>query len=432
MSGSQAAVLSVLEAASEEIGETLSALVRIPTTNPYSGDPDPSGEAGGQKFAAERMKALGGEVEFVPVPGDVYARAGILGPRERDWTGRQNLIGRFRFGSGATKIVFNGHMDTVGVSDYQGEPFTGRREGDLVHGRGASDCKGGIVAGLFAIKALRESGAAPDCEIIFESVVDEECSGAGAGTLACCLAGVKGRYCIVLDGMAGLIYNGCQGVLTAEITVRGRAGHGSVGGVSAVEKLLVAKGAIDRLAAERAESRPGFLINVGVMRAGLAPWTVPNHGWLAANINYAYGEAAEAEKAGEGFNGTLARKRLEAILAEVAGADDWLREHPPELVWVKDVPPYRMEDAESPEDVKRLLCAATDAFREAWGTGPDVGELHAWGDAAHLARAAGMPVVGMGTGEPGTSHTATEFNKISNVRKTAAAAALTVLKLADG
>ncbi len=432
MSGSEEDVLSFLEGASDEIGETLSALVRIPTTNPYSGDPDPAGEAEGQKFAAERMKALGGEAEFVPVPGDVYARAGILGPRERDWTGRRNLVGRFRFGSGATKIIFNGHMDTVGVSDYEGEPFTGRREGDLVHGRGASDCKGGIVAGLFAVRALQESGASLDCEIIFESVVDEECNGAGAGTLSCSLAGVKGKYCIVLDGMAGLIYTGCQGVVTAEITVRGRAGHGSVGGVSAVEKLLVAKGAIDRLAEERARSRPGFLINVGVMRAGLAPWTVPNHGWLAANINYAYEEAAAAEKAGEGFTGALVRERLEEILAEVADDDDWLREHPPELVWIKDVPPYRMEDAESPGDAARLLAVATDAFRKAWDAEPEVGELHAWGDAAHLARTAGIPVAGMGTGEPGTSHTATEFNKVSNVRKTAAAAALTVLKLAGG
>ncbi|GAG31253.1 unnamed protein product, partial [marine sediment metagenome] len=214
------------------------------------------------------------------------------------------------------------------------------------------------------------------------------------------------------------------------ITVRGRAGHGSAGGVSAVEKLLVAKSAIDRLAAERAETKPGVLVNIGVVRAGLAPWVVPNRGWLAANINYDYAEAAEAEKTGRGFTGALVRERLEALLAEAAESDDWLREQRPELVWVKDVPPYRLGDGGSAEDGERLLAAARGAFRAAWGAEPEVADLFAWGDAAHLARLGGMPTVGMGAGAPGTSHTATEHNKVSNLRNTAAAAALAVLELA--
>jgi acetylornithine deacetylase len=429
MPNPSAKVAAYLDSCADRLAETLSALVRIPTVNPYSGDPDPSGEAAGQEFAAEHMQALGGQTRFIPVPEDVYERAGILGPKNRDWTNRQSLVGNFTFGSGKTRIVLNGHMDTIGASDYQGEPFSGRVKDGVVHGRGASDCKSGIVAGLFAIEALQQCGAELDCEILFESVVDEECNGAGAGTLACCHAGVRGDYCIVLDGQAGLVYPGCQGICTVDITVTGRAGHGSLGGVNAIEKLLVAKGALDRLAAERAEARSGTLVNVGVLRAGIAPWVVPNSGHLSANINYDYDEAEQAERAGEGFSGALVRRRLEELLAEACSGDEWLCEHAPVLTWAKDVPPYRLSDGGEPARCEALLGAVTEAFRCAWGSDPSVSGLPAWCDASHLSRAGGMPTVGMGAGQSGTAHTSTEHNMVSNVVHTATAIALAVVKL---
>jgi acetylornithine deacetylase len=424
-----AKINSYLEGRSGRVAEMLSELIRIPTVNPYSGDPDPSAEADGQDFAESRMRELGGQTRSVPVPPDVYERAGVLGPRERDWTNRRNVVGSFRFGSGGTRVVLNGHMDTIGASDYQGEPFSGRVEDGVVHGRGASDCKCGVVAGLFAIEALGKAGVEVNCEVLFESVVDEECNGAGAGTLACCGEGVTGDYCIVLDGFAGLVYPGCQGVCTADITVSGRAGHGSVGGVSAIDKLLVAKRALDRLAEERAGTRPDALVNVGVLRAGIAPWVVANKGYVSTNINYVHDEAAEAEKAGKGFCGAFVRERLEALLAEVSAADDWLREHPPELVWVKDVPPFKMTDGGSPQACEALLSAAKESYREAWGSEPETHDLCAWGDAAHLSRIGKMPTVGMGAGKAGTSHTATEHNAVENVVRTAAATAIAVTKL---
>jgi len=427
MTDIESAVQAYLDRRTERIADTLAQLVRIPTVNPYSGDPHPAGEAEGQRFFRELMRDAGGETEFLSVPADVYRQSGILGPRERVWNGRENLLGRFAFGDeGRPAILLNGHMDTIGVSDFDGEPFTGLRDGDIIHGRGASDCKGGLVAGLFALEALRAAEAPLNCTVLFESVVDEECNGGGAGTLACCLAGILGRYCIVLDGMYGELYTGCQGVATVEITVRGRAGHGSLGGVSAVEKLLVVKRALDQLSAERAREYPGYHVNVGVLRAGLAPWVVPSHGWLTANINY----PLEERRDDLGRHGAVVRERLETLIAEACHEDDWLRAHPAEVVWVKDLPPFGIDDTPCRADSDRLVAAAQGAFAAVTGQArPAIGDLHAWGDAAHLARTGNMPVLGMGAGEPGTAHSATEYNLISNVRNIAAAVALTILRL---
>jgi acetylornithine deacetylase len=424
------AVLAFLEDGVEDLAETLVALVRTATVSPYSGDPDARGELEGQRYFERLLRAAGGRTELLEIPADVYERGRVLGPAGRDFRGRPCLLGRFRFGGGTgPKLIFNAHMDTVGASDFEGEPFSGRREGDLVHGRGASDCKGGLVAGLFALRALAETNAPVDGEILFESVVEEECSGAGAGTLACCLAGVQAHAAIVLDGGAGRLLTGCQGIVTLEASVRGRAGHGSYGGVSAVDKLLAVKAAVDRLAAERAATHPAAAVNVGVLRAGLAPWVVPNRGYLSANVNYDYTEAVESERAGKGFCGALVRERFEQLLAEAAAADEWLREHRPELVWTKDAPPYRLADCRPEPAAAELLAAARRGGELGWGRAPEEGELPAWFDGSHLARVGGMPVVGMGAGEPGAAHSATEFNRVSNVKGAAAAAALTALAL---
>jgi acetylornithine deacetylase len=424
------AIAAFVEAARDRIAATLAALVRIPTVNPYGGDAQARGEAEGQRRMEELMRAAGGTVERVPVPADVYARAGVLGPAGRHFGGRDNVVGRFAFGAGTGPVVlFNSHMDTVGADDFEGDPFSGRIEGDLVHGRGASDAKGGLVAGLFAVEALAGSGAPVNGRIVFESVVEEECSGAGAGTLACCLAGIGGRAAVVLDGAAGRILTGCQGITTAEVTVRGRAGHGAAGGVSAVDKILLVKAAADRLAAERAARYPGTAVNVGVLRAGVAPWVVANRGFLSANITYTHAEATDWMSGGGGFCGAPVRARFERLLDEAADADAWLRDRRPELTWTKDAPPYRLADCGSAEGAAGLLAAARRGMELAWGRAAEEVNDAPWVDASHLARIGRMPAVCLGAGEPGAAHGAVEFNRISNVQRTAVAAAVTAVRL---
>lgn len=425
------AIIDYLDEQAETLAGIFTELIRIPTVNPYSGDPQPSGEGNGQRYLRERLIEAGGQTEWIPVPPDIYQQAGIIGPRQRSWAGRDNLVGRFRFGDGSgPTIIFNAHMDTVGASDFEGAPFTGRRDGDLIYGRGASDCKCGVVAGLFALRALRAVKAPLNCEILFESVVDEECNGSGAGTLACCLAGIRGQYALALDGWHGLLYTGCQGIATVEVTVRGVAKHASVGGVNAVDKIVLVKGALDRLAAEREHTHPGYRINVGALRSGLAPWTVPCHGWLTANLSYARTEAKAAEAAGKGFCGAILRERFEALLAETCAHDPWLRDHRPEIVWAKDVPPFSLEDSPDNAASAFLQNTAKDAFMTVTGQEPKAGEIIGWGDAAHIVRTGRMPLIGMGAGIQGAGHSAMEYNKVSNARQIAAASALTVLRLA--
>ena len=71
-----------------------------------------------------------------------------------------NVIGRIGAG-GSKKLVLNGHMDTVGVSDpaaWIRDPFGAKIENGVLYGRGAADMKGALAAMVYGAKMLLDSG----------------------------------------------------------------------------------------------------------------------------------------------------------------------------------------------------------------------------------------------------------------------------------
>jgi glutamate carboxypeptidase len=74
-------------------------------------------------------------------------------------------------GTQGKRILLLGHLDTV----LHGEKF--RRDGNKGYGTGTSDMKAGDVVILYALKALRETGALKDANVIVLLTGDEENSG---------------------------------------------------------------------------------------------------------------------------------------------------------------------------------------------------------------------------------------------------------------
>ena len=72
-------------------------------------------------------------------------------------------------------------MDVVGpgAAQWQRAPFSGAIAAGAVHGRGAVDMKGGVVAALHALGAIRASGGAAPGEVVLQAVSSEEDGGLG-------------------------------------------------------------------------------------------------------------------------------------------------------------------------------------------------------------------------------------------------------------
>jgi hypothetical protein len=109
---------------------------------------------------------------LVPGGAGESAVAAMLGDVLRDWgfavelhevaPGRPNVVARIGR-SGGRSLMYNGHLDVVGVSGMTHAPFAADERDGRIHGRGAADMKAGIAAMCAAAAGgiVTTSGAPP-------------------------------------------------------------------------------------------------------------------------------------------------------------------------------------------------------------------------------------------------------------------------------
>jgi len=400
-------------------------LIRIRTVNPYSGDDSAHIETEGQDFIEQVFRSMGATTRRVGVPEDVYARGGMIGPKNRNWKDRENVIAEWTLGDGTgPTILLNNHMDTVGTAGMSIDPFDPVIRDGRILGRGSTDTKGNVALGVIAVDAILKHASELNGRIIFEVVVDEECNGAGAGTLACCLAGVTGDFAICLDGSRGDLHNGCNGIATARVIVHGQAGHSSHGvSLSAIDKAIEVKQAIDRHGHAYTKQHPTCMFCLGVFRAGTLPAIVPGEAELQMNLNYDLSEAENAEKQGLGWTGALYRKRFEEAMLALGETDPWFKSHPPEVSWIKDM--YPAQCAGDDPFTKTTLAAVS----ELQGSPAKAKPLSAWFDAAHIIQHLKIPMLGISGGAPGMAHSSNESVEIEDLNAGSRKVALSLYRL---
>jgi hypothetical protein len=93
--------------------------------------------------------------------------------------GLGSLLGRV--GKGKKVLVFDAHIDTVGVGDpsqWKTPPHSGLVKDGLVYGRGASDQLGGAASMITAARILKDLAYAGDYTVWFAfTVIEEDCDG---------------------------------------------------------------------------------------------------------------------------------------------------------------------------------------------------------------------------------------------------------------
>lgn len=405
-------VLEQVERQAEETVALCQALIQANTVNRHSGDPPEvvGNEANGQAVLEPLFRDLGARIEKFECPPDIYTRMGVLGPRDRDFSGRPNLVARLEFGGGGPEALVQVHMDTVGVTGMTIEPWSGEVRDGRIWGRGASDCKGGIAAAAMAVRALAELRGRLRGAVTFLSVVEEECNGSGAGALAACERGIRGDFALCADGSGPEIGRGYSGVLTVRLRVEGVSGHAArPDGVSAIEKALVVKGAIDRFKQEREAASNCGTVNLGIFRGGVHPAVIPGDAEMQLNMSYPIADAHAAEAAGQGFGARPVRERFEVLVREREAGDPWLRSQPCEIDWIKDLIPF-----EFPAE-HWLVRELAETHREVLGAPAEPYVHPAWSDACYLPRFHGTPIVLYGAGTEGKAHSSDEYGEVQRI-----------------
>lgn len=217
-----------------ELLRRLRRLVGFPTINPPGEHYDAL-----TTWLTRETAALGLETKRYTVPASLLKQHL---PAEQRGFPRFNVLGKLNVAGARKTIHFNAHYDVVPVSGawQHGGPFSGAVEGGWIYGRGTSDMKGSIASLLLALQAMRATRTKPRMNLEVSFTADEETdSQLGTGWLVR-HAPIRPDFAVVMEGgERNLVCCGHNGVVWLEVTVHGRAAHGSrpEAGINALEKM---------------------------------------------------------------------------------------------------------------------------------------------------------------------------------------------------
>jgi len=210
----------------------------------------------------------------------------------------------------APRLCLNGHLDVVrpGTETWERDPWSGAIADGAVHGRGAVDMKGGVVAALHALVALRAAGGPPlPGDVVLQAVSSEE--DGGLGSFAALERDARFAACLIPEPTELQIVCAHGGALTFDGLVRGRSAHAALrlDGVSAIDRYLPIHAALHEH--ERAvNARPRhplfadhplpWPLLVGQLRAGRWSSQVPEELRFEGRLGVPVGESVQAARAG--------------------------------------------------------------------------------------------------------------------------------------
>lgn len=342
-------------------------------------------------------------------PGESKA-AGFLASVLRDWgfrvevleaaPNRPNVIARIGT-AGGKSLMFNGHLDVVGVEGMAHAPFDPVVKNGRVYGRGSADMKAGIAAMCTAALAADDAGIAG--EVIIAAVADEEFE--SCGTQALIASGVRADACVIAEPTRLAICPAHRGFAWFDIDIAGRAAHGSRYdlGVDAITHAGLLLSELDRLEQEILPSKTHPLlgrpsIHASLISGGSGYSTYPDHCKLGVERRTIPGESAldalsEIELLCEGIR--TRRQTFEAVIT--LGASQ-----PPSDVRV-DAP----------------IVTALETACIAQGHRAAIEGLSAWTDAA-LLNEAGVPSICFGPGDISLAHSAEEYVEVHEIERATA------------
>lgn len=321
-------------------------------------------------------------------------------------------------------LIFNGHIDVVPVGDpanWHHAPWDADLQDGRIYGRGACDMKGGLMAALYALKAIKNAGISPPGSISIQSVIGEE--DGGLGTFATLLRGHTGDAAIVCEPTRLNLIPAQAGALTFTVRVRGKSAHASVRleGVSAIEKYLDIHRVLIQLEKERnsevehsllAQLALPYPLSIGRVQAGNWSSSVAEELTFEGRIGVAIGESSAA-----------VRQQFEQTLANFSEFDSWLRDHPLEITWSGG----QFDSGEIPAD-HPLISLCRQSLLDLTGQPPRLEGAPYGSDLRLLVNQGHIPALLFGPGDVNVAHMPDEYVHVDEIILAARAYVLAALR----
>ncbi len=294
------------------------------------------------------------------------------------------VVARTDLGLGE-RVVIAGHLDTVPLNDNLPARYEQRAGGDVLHGLGTCDMKGGDAVILRLAATLTEP--VRDVTYLLYDAEEIEAVHNGLNKLSQSHPELMAAdFAILMEPSNAGVEAGCQGTLRVEVRTTGERAHSarSWRGVNAIHKAGEVLRRLEAYDARRPvidglEYHEG--LNAVAIRGGVAGNVVPDE--CVVEVNYRFAPDRSVEEA-EGF-----------VREFFHGFD----------VTLTDSAPGALPGLDRP---------AAKAFVEA--VGGEVAPKFGWTDVARFS-ALGVPAVNFGPGDPLFAHKQDEHVPVEQIRR---------------
>lgn len=327
-----------------------------------------------------------------------------------------NIFGRV--GHGPTVIVYDSHIDTVGVGDpaaWQWDPFQGKIENGVFYARGACDEKGSTPGMVYGIALGRDLGlfSKDDFTLYYFGNMEEWCDGIAPNSFVEADPQVKPDFVVIGEPTKMLVYRGHKGRLEMKITAKGKSAHAASNhlGDNAVYKMLPIIKGISELEPQLGNHE--FLghgkITVSDMKVSTPSINaVPDECTIFIDRRMTFGETKEGVKAQ--IEALIPADQKDKIKLEELFYDD-----PSYTGFVFPVDKYFPAWA---YDENHPLVTAGQKTRELIGLpGAPSSKWNFSTNGVYWAGKAGIPSIGFGPGDEVTAHTTEDSVSLDDVVK---------------
>ncbi len=327
-----------------------------------------------------------------------------------------NILGRI--GNGKRVIVYDSHIDTVGVGDptnWGWDPFIGKVENDILYARGACDEKGSTPGMIYGLAFARDLGLLEGATAWYFGNMEEWCDGIAPNTFVEVDPKVKPDFVVIGEPTRMNVYRGHKGRVELKITATGRSAHAASHylGDNAVYKMMAIITQIREL-----DRR---------MRFGMGYH--PVQGFPSIAVTDVSARTASLNAVPDQFTIYLDRRITlseprDEVIAQIKGLiPDYLQDeiHVEELFYdtpsytgfvfpvSKFYPPWLLEDAHP------LTQAGQRTIEALWGEKRTLGTWDFSTNGTYWAGKAGIPSIGFGPGDEKFAHTSLEQVPLNEV-----------------
>ena len=313
-----------------------------------------------------------------------------------------NTIGRI--GNGKRVIVFDTHVDTVGIGDpmaWSWDPFEGKVENGILYARGACDEKNSTPGMVYGLAIARELGLLDGWTAYCFCNMEEECDGIAPNTFVEVDPKVKPDFVVIGEPTKMQVYRGHKGRLEMKVTAKGKSAHAASNhlGDNAIYKLLPVIAGIRDLEPQLGDHP--FLGHGKITVSDLHVKTpsinaVPDEAVIYIDRRMTFGETKEQVKA-----------QVDALVPDefrdTVKVEELFYDEPSYTGFVFPVDKYF--PAWALEEDHPLVQAGQQARKEIGLPDAPSGKWNFSTNGIYWAGKAGIPSIGFGPGDEETAHT---------------------------